>query len=57
MNDNGALYRLVLFLSILYLIPGCDFIGDVFKTGVWVGIIIVLAVISVIAFIVKMFKS
>jgi hypothetical protein len=41
----------------LILIPGCEFIGDVFKAGVWVGIIIVIAIFAVIAFIIKMFKS
>jgi len=36
---------------------GCDFIGDVFKAGIWVGIIIVIAIIALIAFVVSMFKK
>ena len=45
----------VLVLSIL--LAGCDFIGDVFKAGIWVGVIIVIAIIAVAAFIFRMFKS
>lgn len=48
---------MVLALLSLILIPGCEFIGDVFKAGVWVGIIIVIAIIAVIAFIIKMFSK
>lgn len=47
----------VLFLLFMLTLPGCEFIGDVFKAGIWVGIVIVIAVIAVILFIVKMFKG
>ncbi len=51
----------LLFILILTLIPltvtGCEFIGDIFKTGIWVGVIIVIAVIAVIAFIAKLFSK
>lgn len=47
--------------TMLFIIPllmsGCEFIGDVFKTGVWAGIIIVIAIAAVIAFIVKSFSK
>lgn len=52
--------RQMLFILLplsLLLMPGCEFIGDVFKAGIWVGIVIVIAVIAVILFIVKMFKG
>ncbi len=39
------------------MLTGCDTIGDIFKAGIWVGIIIVIAVIAVIAFIVKIFSK
>lgn len=53
-------YKLIylpgVFIALLTF-PGCEFIGDVFKAGIWVGIVIVIAVLAVIAFIVKMFKG
>lgn len=52
--------KLLAFLSFIpsaLLFSGCEFIGDVFKTGVWVGVIIIIAVIALIAFIVKMFSK
>ncbi len=45
------------FIQMIFLLNGCEFIGDVFKTGVWVGIIIIIAIIAVIAFIVKLFSK
>ena len=53
----SIIYITIIFASLLILLPGCEFIGDVFKAGIWVGIIIVIAVIAVIAFIIKMFKG
>ncbi|NOS84085.1 MAG: hypothetical protein HOP31_02995 [Ignavibacteria bacterium] len=53
----SIIYIGIIFASLLVLLPGCEFIGDVFKAGIWVGIIIIIAVIAVIAFIVKMFKD
>lgn len=53
---RNSLLILSSLLSVFFF-PGCEFIGDVFKTGIWVGIVIVIAVIAVIAFIFKMFKS
>lgn len=49
-------YLMVLSLCVITF-SGCDFIGDVFKAGIWVGVIIVIAIITVIALIIKMFKS
>ena len=36
---------------------GCAAIGDIFKAGIWVGIIVVVAVIAIVGFLIKMFKS
>ncbi|HEV8344173.1 MAG TPA: hypothetical protein VGR30_17605 [Candidatus Binatia bacterium] len=41
-----------LLLSALTL-AGCEIIGDIFKAGVWVGVILVIAVIGIIAWIVS----
>lgn len=54
MKNKIAVLVLALFPFIL---SGCEFIGDIFKTGVWVGVIIVIAVVAVIAFIAKMFTK
>lgn len=53
----SVIYMMIIFTSLLVILPGCEFIGDVFKAGIWVGIIIIIAVIAVIAFIIKMFKD
>jgi hypothetical protein len=41
-----------LLLSILPL-SGCQVIGDIFKAGVWVGLILVIVVVGVIAWVVS----
>ena len=41
---------LVLFTLTL---SSCEIIGDIFKAGVWVGVILVLAVIAIIGWIVS----
>ncbi|MBL8016715.1 MAG: hypothetical protein JNK43_05540 [Ignavibacteria bacterium] len=53
---NRIIYSAAL-LTALFTFPGCEFIGDIFKAGIWVGIVIVIAVLAVVAFIVKMFKG
>jgi hypothetical protein len=42
----------LLFLSALTL-GGCEIIGDIFEAGVWVGVILVIAVIGIIVWIVS----
>ena len=56
LTKSKIIYSAVI-LSGLLTFPGCEFIGDIFKAGIWVGIVIVIAVLAVIAFIVKMFKG
>jgi len=51
------LVHLSLIFVSLIILPGCEFIGDVFKAGIWVGIIIVIAIIAVIAFVIRMFRK
>ena len=38
-------------------IYGCQFIEDVFKIGIWVGVIIVIAILALVALIIKSFKK
>ncbi len=56
-KNISVVYMFIIFASLLVMLPGCEFIGDVFKAGIWVGIIIIIAVIAVVAFIIKMFKD
>ena len=41
----------------LSLLAGCEVIGDIFKAGVWVGVLAVVAVIALIAFIASKFRG
>ncbi|MBK8551975.1 MAG: hypothetical protein IPL53_13270 [Ignavibacteria bacterium] len=52
--------KLLAVISIFFMtfaVSGCEFIGDIFKAGIWVGIIVVIAVIAVIAFVVRLFSK
>lgn len=42
---------LLLVLSIVMFLPGCEIIGGIFKAGVWVGILAVVAVVALILYI------
>jgi len=35
---------------LLFLLPGCEAIGSIFKAGVWTGIIIIVVVVAIIIF-------
>jgi len=45
------------FLFGLIFLSGCQAIGDIFKAGVWVGIILVVFVVGIIALIVGKAKK
>lgn len=51
------LFALFSIMLSALLFSGCEFIGDIFKAGIWVGVIIIVAIIAVIAFIAKMFSK
>lgn len=48
---NKALKFYLLFVLIMSL-NSCEFIGNIFQAGVWVGVIIAIAVIALIIFII-----
>lgn len=58
---KNKLMKTLSWLLILTIFPmlftGCAAIGDIFKAGIWVGIIVVVAIIAIIGFLVKMFKK
>ena len=59
-NMNQLSRRLPLLFALLFsavlIVPGCQVIGDIFKAGVWVGIIIVIIVLALIFGVARMFK-
>ncbi|MEO8512463.1 MAG: hypothetical protein ABI543_02775 [Ignavibacteria bacterium] len=57
-NKRTAISPLLIIVFIFTIIfPGCEFIGDVFKAGVWVGVIIIIAILAVIGLVIKMFSK
>ena len=49
MNRSWSLFALLLLSTVT--LTGCMVIASIFKAGVWVGVILVLAVIGVVAWI------
>lgn len=46
------------FLSmILLMMSGCQVIGDIFKAGVWVGIIVVVIIIALVLWLIGKAKK
>jgi hypothetical protein len=41
---------LFLLLFLTTTLTGCELIGDIFQAGIWVGVIAVLAVLALVAF-------
>ncbi len=40
-------------LSLLVFLSGCEIVGGIFKAGVWIGVLVVVAVIALIIFILR----
>lgn len=41
-------YRPVLALLLVLTLASCDFVGDVFEAGFWIGVILVVLVIALV---------
>jgi hypothetical protein len=50
-------YLLVLLLFSTVALTGCEMIGDIFKAGVWVGVLLVILVIGIIVWLVTRTKA
>ena len=48
---------LLSFFLISILFSGCQAIGDIFKAGLWVGILIVVIVIAVLIWVISLFRG
>lgn len=53
---NNRIIKLSFFAMLLSLLTGCEVIGDIFEAGMWVGIIIVVAVIALILWLISKFR-
>jgi hypothetical protein len=47
------IFSIVTMLSVLLSLSSCQIIGDIFKAGVWVGIIVVVGIIGLIFFLIS----
>jgi hypothetical protein len=50
-------YPFVFLLLFTVALTGCEVIGDIFKAGVWVGVLLVLLVIGIIVWLVTRSKA
>jgi hypothetical protein len=55
MKHSFFLFALLLVSTLT--LTGCEVIGDIFKAGVWVGVILVVAVVAIIAWLVSKRKA
>lgn len=59
MNNNNA-FRIFIFAfitSVVFTLGGCAVIEGIFKAGIFVGILLVAAIIGLIIFIMRMFSK
>ncbi|HEX6309413.1 MAG TPA: hypothetical protein VFZ69_14550 [Longimicrobiales bacterium] len=54
--SNTFIPRSALLLALTLAAGGCELIGDIFQAGFVVGIIIVVLIIAVIAWLIRMFR-
>ena len=53
----GTPLRIALVVASSFALTGCEVVGDIFKAGVWTGVVLVVAVLGLIGWLVaKMFK-
>ena len=42
----------IILLVLTVVLPGCELIGDIFQAGVWVGVIVVVAIVGLIVWLI-----
>ena len=55
--DRSLALRIYAVLVLAVLSAGCELVGDIFKAGMWVGIIMVVGIIALVMFAVGKLKS
>ncbi len=54
----NRLFSFFLFVAVCaFTLAGCQAIGDIFKAGVWVGVIVVVVILGIILMIARAFKK
>jgi len=48
---KNFLYPVLLFVTVS--LSSCELIGDIFKAGVWVGVLIVVAIIGLVIYLIS----
>lgn len=48
---KNLFYPLLVFA--MFSLTGCELIGDIFKAGVWVGVLIVVGIIALVIFLIS----
>jgi hypothetical protein len=56
MNVYQKLLLILGFVILNTTFAGCEVIGDIFKAGIWVGIIIIVIIVIIIYAIMRMFR-
>jgi len=56
-NEGANMKGTSLLIVGLLVLTGCEFIGDVFEAGVWVGVLLVLGIIALIVWLIFGRKS
>jgi hypothetical protein len=59
-SETIKMNKKILFAALSFLLiafSGCQAIGDIFKTGVWFGVILVVGIIVLIIYLVTKSKS
>ncbi len=49
---NNVIVSLVLLTVVCFCLGSCQAIGDIFKAGVWSGVLLVVGIIALIIFII-----
>lgn len=49
----ARIYRILPVLALTLLLSGCELIGDILQAGFWLGVIVVVAILALIAWLVR----
>jgi len=50
MNGFKGTQLSMLLISLVFMLSSCELIGGIFKAGLWVGIIIVVAIVALVIY-------